>query len=95
MKLIDGLISLMNSNQSGPINIGNPKEFTINDLAKLIINKINPKLRITYFDLPQDDPLQRKPVIDLERKNLNWDPRVELSEGLDLTIEYFKRNFKL
>lgn len=81
----------MNSNQSGPINIGNPKEFTINDLAKLIINKINPKLRITYFDLPQVDPLQRKPVIDLERKNLNWDPRVELSEGLDLTIEYLKK----
>ena len=56
---------------------------------------INPKLRITYLDLPQDDPLQRKPVIDLARKNLNWDPRIELSEGLDLTIEYFKRNLKL
>ena len=95
LSFLDGLISLMNSNQSGPINIWNPKEFTINDLAKLIINKINPKLGITYFDLPQDDPLQRKPVIDLARKNLNWDPRVELSEGLDLTIEYFKRNLKL
>ena len=71
LKLIDGLISLINSNQSGPVNIENSKEFTIND------------------------QLQRKSVIDLARKNLGWDPRVDLSEGLYLTIEYFKRNLKL
>ena len=81
----------MNSNQSGPINIGNPKEFTINDLAKLIINKINPKLRITYFDLPQVDPLQRKPVIEKARSILGWHPKVNLEEGLENTINYFKK----
>ena len=89
--LIEGLICLMNSNQNGPINIGNPVEFTINDLAKLIIDKINPSIKISYYDLPQDDPLQRKPVIDLAKKKLNWVPNIQLSEGLDLTIEYFRK----
>lgn len=89
--LINGLICLMNSNQNGPINIGNPVEFTINDLAKLIIDKINPSIKISYYDLPQDDPLQRKPVIDLAKKKLNWVPSIQLSEGLDLTIEYFRK----
>jgi UDP-glucuronate decarboxylase len=80
----------MNGTHSGPINIGNPGEFTILELANMVKNKINPELEITFSPLPQDDPLQRKPVIDLAIKELNWKPYIELNEGLQDTIEYFK-----
>ena len=88
--LISGIILAMNGTHSGPINIGNPGEFTILELANMVKNKINPELEITFSPLPQDDPLQRKPVIDLAIKELNWKPYIELSEGLKNTIEYFK-----
>ena len=80
----------MNGTHSGPINIGNPGEFTILELANMVKNKINPELEITFSPLPQDDPLQRKPVIDLAIKELNWKPCIDLDEGLKDTIEYFK-----
>ena len=88
--LIDGLISLMNSSESGPINIGNPHEFTIKELAEIVIKKVNSNSGIIYMPLPQDDPLQRKPVIYKAQTLLGWNPKVNLEEGLKKTINYFK-----
>jgi len=89
--LIDGLIKLMNNSHSGPINLGNPKEYTILDLANIIRSKINPELEFIYKPFPEDDPLQRKPNIDLAKSNLSWEPKIEINEGLDITIKYFKK----
>jgi len=88
--LIEGIIRLMNSDCEGPVNIGNPTEFTILELAKLVKEKINPNLEIIFKSLPQDDPLQRKPVIDLAKKHLNWNPEIDLETGLNRTIDNFK-----
>lgn len=88
--LVEGFIALMNSPVSGPINIGNPNEFTIKQLADLVTSKINPSLEVTFQPLPEDDPLQRQPVIDLARKHLQWSPKTNLDQGLDSTIQYFR-----
>jgi UDP-glucuronate decarboxylase len=88
--LIEGIIKLMNSDYEGPINIGNPTEFTILELANLVKEKINPNLKIIFRPLPQDDPLQRKPVINLAKKYLSWEPEIDLETGLDRTIKDFK-----
>lgn len=88
--LVDGLVRLMNGNETGPINIGNPSEFTIRQLAELIRAKINPGLELIYKMLPQDDPLQRQPVIDLAQSQLGWQPNIDLESGLDSTIQYFR-----
>ena len=88
--LIDGMIRLMNGSHNGPINIGNPNEFTIKELAEIVIEKINPRLEISYLPLPQDDPLQRKPDITLAKKALSWDPKININEGLNKTIPWFK-----
>ena len=88
--LIEGLIKLMNSQESGPINLGNPNETTILDLARLISKKLNIKEKFIFKELPQDDPLQRKPIIKKAQEKLNWDPIVDLNSGIDKTIEYFK-----
>lgn len=88
--LIEGIIKLMNSDYEGPINIGNPTEFTILELANLVKEKINPNLKIIFKPLPQDDPLQRKPVINLAKKHLSWEPEIDLETGLGRTIKDFK-----
>ena len=88
--LINGFIKLMNSNYSKPINIGNPCEFTILELAKMVKKKINPNLELIFKKLPTDDPKQRKPNINLAKQELSWEPKVGLDNGLDLTIDYFK-----
>ena len=88
--LIEGLFLLMNSDESGPINIGNPKEFKIKELALLIIKMIE-NSNIIYLPLPDDDPKQRKPVIRIANTKLNWEPKVELNEGLIKTINYFRQ----
>ena len=88
--LIAGMMALMNGDHPGPINIGNPGEFTIRQLAELVRDRINPSLPLTTQPLPQDDPLQRQPVIDLARKELGWEPKVSLEEGLTPTIAYFR-----
>ena len=88
--LINGLISLMNSSEIGPMNIGNPIEFTIKELAEIILKKINSNSKIIYLPLPQDDPLQRKPIIDKAKDKLDWIPQVNLEVGLENTINYFK-----
>ncbi len=89
--LIDGLVKLMNQNETiGPINLGNPVEFTIKGLAELIIEIIGSKSKIIYLDLPNDDPKQRKPDINKARQYLSWEPKVQLRQGLVKTIEYFR-----
>jgi len=88
--LVEGMIKLMESGQKGPINFGNPNELTIKELAELIIKKINPELNIRYEELPEDDPIKRKPDIDLAKQLLGWEPKTSLSDGMDLTINYFR-----
>ena len=88
--LIDGMIRLMESSCEGPVNIGNPSEFTIKELAEVVREAINPDLPLVYRPLPQDDPLQRKPDIGLAMKRLAWSPKVSLVDGLAETIDYFR-----
>ena len=88
--LVDGIVRLMLSNENDPVNIGNPREMTIKEIAETIIRMTRSKSRIVYKPLPTDDPRQRKPNITRARTLLNWEPRVELEEGLVKTIEYFR-----
>eukprot|EP01010_Urceolus_cornutus_P000384 NODE_1051_length_1142_cov_985.473925_g799_i0.p1 GENE.NODE_1051_length_1142_cov_985.473925_g799_i0~~NODE_1051_length_1142_cov_985.473925_g799_i0.p1 ORF type:complete len:229 (-),score=45.23 NODE_1051_length_1142_cov_985.473925_g799_i0:55-741(-) len=90
--LIEAIIRMMNSEKgfTGPVNIGNPGEFTIKELAELVIELTGSKSKIVYLPLPHDDPLQRKPDITLAKAKLDWEPKVALREGLGKTIEYFK-----
>ncbi len=90
--LINGMILLMDNNYQNPINIGNPNEFSIKELAILIRELINPNLEFDYKELPQDDPKQRKPSIKLANELLNWKPKIELKEGLIKTIDWFQNN---
>lgn len=91
--LIEGMVRLMASPEefTGPCNIGNPGEFTILQLAEKIIQFTGSQSNIVYQPLPSDDPLQRKPVIDLAKEHLDWEPHIALEEGLKKTIEYFRR----
>ena len=89
--LINGIIKLMNSkNIHEPVNLGNPHEFTISELAEKIRDIINPNLNFKFYPLPGDDPLQRKPVIEKARRELSWEPLISIDEGLEKTINYFK-----
>jgi UDP-glucuronate decarboxylase len=90
--LVDGMIRLMNSRDgfTGPVNIGNPGEFTMLELAQKVIELTGSKSKIIHLPLPQDDPMQRQPDITLAKKELDWEPHIELEEGLKKTIEYFK-----
>ena len=92
--LIDGMIKLMNSDLNTPVNIGNPEEFSILELAIKIRQLINPDLKFIFKPLPKDDPLQRKPNIDKARKILSWEPNIQFEKGIDLTIDWFK-NIKI
>jgi len=89
---IEGMYRLMNSRDgfTGPVNIGNPGEFTMLELAEMVIELTNSKSKMIFLPLPQDDPMQRKPVIDLAKKELDWEPKVALREGLIKTIAYFE-----
>ena len=90
--LINGMILLMNSNYKEPVNIGNPNEFTIKYLAELVKDLINPNLEFSYKPLPEDDPKQRRPSIEVAKEILNWEPKIELKEGLLKTIKWFRKN---
>ncbi|MGD9364795.1 MAG: SDR family oxidoreductase [Desulfobacteraceae bacterium] len=94
--MIDGLMRLMNSKEelTGPINLGNPKELTILELARKIIDITGSKTRIIHKELPQDDPKQRQPDITLAQKEFNWMPTISLADGLKKTIAYFERLLK-
>lgn len=89
--LIEGMVRMMNSKGgfTGPVNIGNPDEFTIRELAEIIIELTDSRSKIVYRPLPSDDPMQRKPLIDLARNELDWKPEISLRDGLKKTIEYF------
>jgi UDP-glucuronate decarboxylase len=91
--LVDGIIKMMNSRENivGPLNLGNPAEFTILELAKKIIKLTDSKSNIIYKPLPEDDPKRRKPNIELAKKELKWKPKIQLDEGLKKTINYFGR----
>ena len=94
--LISGMKKMMKSPDdfSGPVNIGNPDEFQILELAQKVIEKTNSKSKIIYLPLPQDDPLQRKPDISLAKEKLNWEPKINLDQGLEKTINYFDELLK-
>lgn len=95
--LIDGMCAFMNLNDSttGPVNLGNDKEFTINELVALLKDKINSELKLTYKKLPDDDPTRRRPNLSYAKEILNYNPKIQLSEGLDKTIEYFKEKLNI
>jgi UDP-glucuronate decarboxylase len=90
--LIQGIIRMMNTSDefTGPVNLGNPEEYSIINLAQKIIELTGSKSKIVYRQLPEDDPLQRQPDIELARKQLDWEPRTELNQGLKNTIDYFR-----
>ena len=90
--LIEGLIKLMDSSDeiTFPINLGNSEEHSILETAELILSKINTKSKISFKDLPEDDPIKRKPDITLAKKHLNWEPKISFEKGIEKTIAYFK-----
>jgi UDP-glucuronate decarboxylase len=89
--LIEGMIRMMNTREdfTGPVNLGNPVEFTIRELAEKIIHLTNSRSKIVWMPLPPDDPTQRQPDIRLAKKELDWEPKIPLEQGLKKTIEYF------
>lgn len=93
--LIEFMIKMMNSREgfTGPVNVGNPTEITIRELAEVIIKKTGTKSKLVFKPLPKDDPTRRKPDISLAKKELDWKPKVSLDEGIEKTIKYFKDKF--
>ena len=90
--LIEGFVRLMNHpSQTGPVNIGNPGEFTMLELAQMVLKKVGGPSKVTHLPLPGDDPKQRRPDISLAEADLGWKPKVALEDGLDPTIEYFRK----
>tara|TARA_B100000287_G_C20618974_1_gene775202 strand:- start:4 stop:939 length:936 start_codon:yes stop_codon:yes gene_type:complete len=92
--MIAGLFRAMNSNYSYPINLGNPEEITIKNLAQKISLNLNKNLNLQYLKLPEDDPIQRKPCIEVAIQELKWQPKISLNNGLEKTIHYFVKRFK-
>jgi UDP-glucuronate decarboxylase len=94
--LIEGMIRMMNTGDdfTGPVNIGNPNEFTMLELAEKVIKLTGTKSKIVFQPLPADDPMQRQPDISLAKQKLNWEPKIQLEEGLQRTIEYFRTIIK-
>ena len=94
--LIEAFVRMMATPKgfTGPVNTGNPGEFTVGELAQIVISKIGGNHKIVYKPLPKDDPTHRKPDITLAKKELGWEPQVKLSEGLDKTIAYFKKELE-
>lgn len=94
--LVDGIVKMMNNIQGfiGPVNLGNPAERSIMDFAKLITEKISTNSKIVFKPLPSDDPTQRQPDISLAKKELNWEPKIDIDEGLEKTINYFTKKLK-
>ena len=89
--LVDGLCAMMGSQVAGPVNLGNPHEMTVMELAELVLALTQSKSKLVFGDLPPDDPKQRRPDISLALQQLGWQPHVALADGLKTTIEYFKR----
>jgi len=91
--LVEGIVKMMNSRDefTGPVNLGNHREFTILELAEKIINLTGSNSKIVYKPLPEDDPIQRQPNVDLAKEELNWEPKIPFEEGIKKTIDYFER----
>ena len=91
--LIEGIVKMMNSKEgfTGPVNIGNPAEFTVKELADIIIDLTGSKSKLVYKPIPEDDPIKRKPIIEIAQNELEWKPLIKLEEGLKRTIEYLKK----
>jgi UDP-glucuronate decarboxylase len=89
--LVEGLYALMNGEYDLPVNLGNPDEYSVNKFAEHIKEITNSESQIVHLEKSQDDPTQRKPLIDVAKKELNWEPKVTVEEGLKKTIEYFQR----
>ena len=94
--LVEGMVRMMNSREgfTGPVNLGNPGEFTVLELARKVISLTGSQSKIVHHPLPQDDPTQRKTLIDFARKELYWNPSVSLDVGLKKTITYFEKIIK-
>lgn len=92
--LIEGLILLMKSNISQPVNLGNPCEFTICDFAKLVLELTNSNSKCIYLPLPQDDPAKRRPDISFAREHLGYEPKVKIEDGIKKTVEYFRKRIE-
>ncbi len=92
--MIEGLYKAMNSNYSYPINLGNPEEITIKNLAQKIALRLNKKLNLKYVKLPEDDPIKRKPCIEVAIRELEWQPKISLNDGLVKTVDYFLERLK-
>lgn len=88
--LVEAIIKLIDSDEEGPMNLGNPGEFTIKELSEKVMDLTKSTSKVAYYPLPGDDPLQRKPDISLAKEKLNWEPTIPLDKGLKKTIEYFK-----
>ena len=93
--LIAGFMGLMESDYSLPMNIGNPGEFTMLELAEAVLKQVGGSSKLVFQDLPSDDPRQRKPDISIAQKELGWEPKVPLEEGLEKTIAYFRQDLGL
>lgn len=95
--LVGGLVKMMETEKgfTGPVNLGNPGEFTMKELAEKVLKLTQSKSKLKYLPLPQDDPRQRKPDIGLAQSKLNWNPQIQLEEGLEKTIKYFQKIIKL
>jgi UDP-glucuronate decarboxylase len=95
--LVEGMLRMMDTEAgfTGPINIGNPGEFTMIELAEKVLSQVGSKSKLVFKPLPQDDPKQRKPDISLAKSKLDWSPTVQLDDGLARTIEYFRRTLEL
>jgi UDP-glucuronate decarboxylase len=92
--LVDGLMRLMNNDYIGPVNLGNPDEYTILELAKTVQDLVNPDAQIKFEPLPSDDPRRRRPDITRAKTWLNWEPTIPLQQGLKLTVEDFRHRIK-
>ena len=94
--LIEGMLRMMATERgfTGPVNIGNPGEFSMLELAEMVIRKTKSSSKIVYKPLPQDDPKQRKPDITLAKAKLEWEPKIGLEEGLDYVIDYFRKELQ-
>jgi len=95
--MLNGLVKMMNSPSTftGPVNLGNPSEITVLELAQMVVQMTKSQSKIIFQDLPQDDPKKRKPDITLAKTELDWKPTVPLEDGLEKTIDYFKQNYSL
>lgn len=90
--MIEGIYKMMNSNFTGPVNLGNPNEFSVLELANIIKKLTKSKSKVVFKPLPEDDPIRRRPDISLAKQKLGWEPKVGLEEGLKKTIDYFKKS---